>query len=228
MVAQREAALSGEAVSTWSPVLRWSALVLGVLALVIVPWLIWGTAVEARIELMLASHEAPPYFLWWVIGLLALDVFLPIPSSLVAVAAGVFLGVGLGWLATFSGLMLGSAWGYACGWLWGPATARKVVGERDWTRAERWAQQFGALLVLVLRPVPVLAEASTFYAGASRVPIGWFVAANAIGNAALAGVYASVGSLSADSGELEPALMAGFLMPGLALLVVRSVSRKNR
>lgn len=228
-VTAAEARLNEAPVSSrWSPALRWTALVAVVLGLVIAPWLLWGSAVEARVGAMLAHHEAPPYFGWWVIGLLAADVFLPIPSSIVAVAAGVFLGVGLGSFATFVGLMLGCALGYGFGFQWGPRTARKVVGERDWTRAEGWARRFGALLVLVLRPVPVLAEASTFYAGASRVPLGRFAAASAGGNAVIAVVYGAVGSLSADSGELEPALMAGFLLPGLAMLVVRLVSRKKQ
>lgn len=214
--------------SAWSPALRWSVLVAGVLGLVIVPWLLWGTAVEAWVGAMLAHHEAPAHFGWWVVGLLAADVFLPIPSSLVAVAAGVFLGVGFGSFVNFVGLMLGCALGYACGFRWGPATARKVVGARDWARAEGWAQRFGAMLVLVLRPVPVLAEASTFYAGASRVPVRRFAWASAAGNGVIAAVYGGVGGLSADSGELEPALMAGFLLPGLAMLVARLVSRKKQ
>jgi len=102
------------------------------------------------------------------------------------------------------------------------------VGEADWRRAEQWAQRFGAMLVLILRPVPVLAEASTLYAGASRVPIARFFAASATANAIIAVAYAAVGSASADAGNLEPALMAGFLLPGLAMLVVRSISQRKQ
>lgn len=207
---------------------RWSLLVVLVLGLVIAPWLIWGTAVEAWVGHMLASGEAPPYFAAWVVGLLMADVFLPIPSSLVAVAAGVFLGAAFGTVATFVGLTLGCALGYGFGAKWGPVTARRVVGERDWSRAEQWAQRFGAMLVLVLRPVPVLAEASTFYAGASRVPWLRFLGVSSLGNLVIAAAYAVVGGLSADSGDLEPALMAGFLLPGAAMLVVRLISRKKR
>lgn len=201
---------------------------MGVLGLVIVPWLLWGSTVEAWVAAMLVEQRPPAYFAWWVIALLAADVFLPIPSSIVAVAAGVFLGVGVGGLASFVGLMLGCAVGYGCGMQWGPGTARRVVGERDWVRSERWARRFGAMLVLVLRPVPVLAEASTFYAGASRVPLRWFFLASGVANAVIAAAYATVGSLSAEGGNLEPALMAGFALPGLAMLVVRLVSRKKQ
>lgn len=207
---------------------RWTLLTVLVLGLVIAPWLIWGAAVEAWVGQIVASGEAPPFFAAWVIALLMADVFLPIPSSIVAVAAGVFLGAALGTLASFVGLTLGCGLGYVFGAKWGPATARRVVGERDWARAERWAQRFGAMLVLVLRPVPVLAEASTFYAGASRVPWPRFLAVSSLGNLVIAAAYAVVGGLSAESGDLEPALMAGFLLPGFAMLVVRLVSRKKR
>lgn len=208
--------------------MRFGVLMLGLLGLVIVPWLLWGTEVEAWVANELADDEPPAYFAWWVLGLLAADVFLPVPSSIVAVAAGVFLGVGGGSATVFAGLMLGSAMGYGFGSLCGPATARRVVGEAEWRRAERWAQRFGAMLVLILRPVPVLAEASTLYAGASRVPAARFFAASVLSNAVIAVAYAGVGSASADAGSLEPALMVGFLLPGFAMLVVRIISQRKQ
>ena len=213
--------------SAWPSTLRWTVLVVGVLGLVVVPWLVWGTALEHWVAAQLAARETPPYFAWWVVGLLAADVFLPVPSSIVAVAAGVFLGVGVGSVATFTGLMLGCVLGYGCGARWGPTAARKVVGEAEWSRAERWAQRFGAGLVLVMRPVPVMAEATTFYAGACRVPLFRFLGASVLGNAVIAVVYGAVGGSTVNSGDLEPALMAGFLLPGLAMLVVRLISKKR-
>jgi 3-dehydroquinate synthase len=198
-----------------------------VVGFVIVPWLIWGASLEQWVSNLIAAREAPAYLDAWVIGLLMADVFLPVPSSIVAVASGVLLGFFRGALAAFLGLTLGSLLGYAFGAKWGPAAARKIVGEQDWRRAGAWAARFGSALVLVLRPVPVLAEASTFYAGASGVPFNRFLLACGVGNAVIAVVYASVGSLSAASGDLEPALMAGFLLPGLALLVVKYFAKQS-
>jgi 3-dehydroquinate synthase len=205
---------------------RWSALVGLVIGLVIVPWLIWGTQLETWVAGIIAQREPPAYFDAWVIGLLLADVFLPVPSSIVAVASGVFLGTLRGSIAVFVGLTLGSLLGYGFGAKWGPGAARRLVGEAEWQRSEQWARRFGSALVLVLRPVPVLAEASTFYAGATRVPFYRYLLACCAGNAVIAVVYASVGSLSADSGDLEPALMAGFLLPGIAMLSVKYFAKK--
>src|SRR5690606_18164206 len=122
---------------------KWALLVGLVLALVLVPWLVWGTALEAWVTGTIVHHEPPPYAALWVIGLLAADVFLPIPSSIVAVAAGVFLGFAGGAIATFIGLTVGCLLGYAFGFLWGPLAARRIVGAAQWDRAELWAQRFG-------------------------------------------------------------------------------------
>ncbi len=206
---------------------KWTLLTGLVLAFVLVPWVIWGTSIELWVTRVIVHHEPLPYMAFWVIGLLAADVFLPIPSSVVAVAAGVFLGFTGGAIASFLGLMLGCLLGYAFGFKWGPPTARKIVGVEEWDRAAQWAQRFGVGLVLFSRPVPVLAEACTLYAGACRVPVVRYLMACSLGNAVVAAAYASVGRLSAESGDLEPALMAGFLLPGAVMLVVRLLTRKK-
>lgn len=209
-----------------SAALAWTLLVTLTLGVVLVPWLIWGDVIEAWVSDALVERQPPPFVAWWIVGLLAADVFLPVPSSIVAVAAGVFLGWAQGAAVAFLGLTMGAVMGYAFGRYGGAATARRVVGEREWQRAETWAQRYGTGLVLFLRPVPVLAEASTFYVGASRVPFVRYLVACSLGNSIIAVAYASVGSFTADSGELEPALMAGFLLPGVAMMVVRLIMRR--
>lgn len=218
---------SSSAARRWTAVLRWALLVVLVSSLVLVPWWIWGSAMEGWVLEFMVRPTPPPFAALWIVGLLAADVFLPIPSSIVAVAAGVFLGFGLGSVTAWLGLTIGCLVGYAFGRRWGPATARKIVGEASWQRAEQWARRSGVGLVLCARPVPVLAEASTFYLGASRLAFGRYFLACSIGNAVIAVVYASVGSFSVSSGALEPALMAGFVLPGLAMLMVRLWGRRR-
>lgn len=211
-----------------SAALAWALLVTLTLGLVLVPWLIWGDGLEAWVRHALLERQPSHFVAGWIVGLLAADVFLPVPSSIVAVAAGVFLGWGYGAAVAFVGLTVGAMMGYAFGRYGGAVMAKRVVGEREWKRAEVWARRYGLGLVLFLRPVPVLAEASTFYVGAARVPLVQYLTACSLGNLVIAVVYASVGSFTADSGELEPALMAGFLLPGVAMTVVRLIMRRWR
>lgn len=211
-----------------SAALAWALLVTLTLGLVLVPWFIWGDGLEAWVSHALLERQPSHFVAGWIVGLLAADVFLPVPSSIVAVAAGVFLGWGYGAAVAFVGLTVGAMMGYAFGRYGGAVMAKRVVGEREWKRAEVWARRYGLGLVLFLRPVPVLAEASTFYVGAARVPLVQYLTACSLGNLVIAVVYASVGSFTADSGELEPALMAGFLLPGVAMTVVRLIMRRWR
>jgi uncharacterized membrane protein YdjX (TVP38/TMEM64 family) len=206
--------------------LRFAALGVVVLLVVVVPWVLWGSVVDSWVHGWLNHSTVTPLLALIIVLLLAADVLLPIPSSLVAVAAGVFLGFALGSLVVFVGLTLGCVIGYFVGASWGAVVARAVVGERSWQRAEQLAQRYGSGIVLALRPVPVLAEASTFFAGATHMPWGLFLLNVSLANAAVAVAYAGVGELSADTGHLELGLIAGCLLPGLAILIAGFVRRR--
>jgi uncharacterized membrane protein YdjX (TVP38/TMEM64 family) len=129
-------------------------------------------------------------------GLLAADVLLPIPSSIMGTMLGARLGflTGLGWC--WVGLMLGNLLGYLTGRL-----LLSRFGDR--------LPQAPTLMVLFLsRPVPVFAEAVTFTAGAERMPLRHFAAAAGSGNL----VYAL--ALTGNGAALLPDALAG---PGLIL-----------
>jgi uncharacterized membrane protein YdjX (TVP38/TMEM64 family) len=160
--------------------------------------------------------------------LLAADVLLPVPSSLVAVGAGVFLGFGNGSVAVLVGLTLGSVIGYLVGAFFGAAVATRIVGASNWRRAEQWSERYGSSIVLALRPVPILAEASTFFAGATRMAWRRYLLNCTLANLGIAVVYAGVGDLSADTGHLELALMAGCLLPGVAIVGAGFLQRRKR
>ena len=85
-----------------------------VLAVPIVPFLIFG---QERMERALnewREHPPPPMIVAGaVVGLLATDIFLPIPSSLVSTLAGWQLGAVGGTAASWIGMSLGAAIGFA-------------------------------------------------------------------------------------------------------------------
>lgn len=198
-----------------------------VLAFVVVPWLLWGEAIELWVNAALQKPMLTSAFALSVVLLLALDVLLPVPSSLVAVAAGVLLGFGFGSLAVFLGLSLGSLVGYVIGARVGNAVARRMVGEDSWRKAEEWSARYGSSVVLALRPVPVLAEASTFFAGATHMAWRRYLAYSTVANLGVAVVYTGVGDVSAETGHLEVALIAGCLLPGVAIAVAGFLQRKG-
>lgn len=127
--------------------------------------------------------------------LLALDVVLPIPSSVIGVMLGGRLGVVLGFVCCLFGLVAGHSVGYGLGRL----------------APERWAAQPPAaprwLAVFSSRAVPVLAEAIAVAAGATRMPWWQFIAAALVGDTLYAAALAATGAALLPQGWYLTALL---------------------
>lgn len=151
-------------------------------------------------------------------ALLAMDVVLPIPSSILGALLGGRLGFALGALWAGLGLMLGSALGYALGRLW---PARFAEDMRSVTED---APAFA--VILLSRPVPVLAEAISIAAGVTRVPVRRFALASFLGNALYAAAMAGNGAMLLPEGLAGPGLVLPMLVPAAAWAIWRVRSRQ--
>lgn len=151
-----------------------------------------------------------------VIALLALDVVLPVPSSMVSLLAVAVLGPVGGYLVIFVGLCLGSLLGY---WLGAGyfRIASGLLDIEDWRKAGRLANRLNTWSLICLRGVPVLAETSVLAAGMQRYPLRRFLVITTLANAGLAAVYSALGSLVAEDQVLLLAVMASMLLPALFL-----------
>ena len=115
-------------------------------------------------------------------ALLASDLLLPIPSSILGTILGSQLGLLQGWLWTWLGLCAGNLFGYGLGRLW--------PQKQDFRKEE-----IPTLFVLLIsRPVPVLAEALTLACGAMRMPFIHFVVVMGVGNLFYAFGLAGIGA----------------------------------
>ncbi|HKU38868.1 MAG TPA: hypothetical protein VJR89_11995 [Polyangiales bacterium] len=146
-------------------------------------------------------------------GLLALDVLLPIPSSIVGAMLGGRLGFAAGFAWAWLGLSVGLLAGYALGRLL-PA---------------RWASELpqapSIALVFLSRPVPVLAEAVAIAAGVERLSASRYVLAGVAGNAIYAAAMAGDGAALLPQGLLGPGLILPMLVPVIAYLAWRWLAR---
>jgi 3-dehydroquinate synthase len=150
-----------------------------------------------------------------LITLLALDVLLPVPSSLVALLAVAALGAIGGYLVILIGLCLGASLGY---WL-GAGYFRLLsnwLGLRSWQPGQL-AYRLSTLSLVCLRGVPVLAETSVLAAGMQRYPLRQFLLVTTLANAGLALAYASIGSLLVEQNALLATILASMVLPGLFL-----------
>ncbi|HEV7680749.1 MAG TPA: VTT domain-containing protein [Pyrinomonadaceae bacterium] len=144
------------------------------------------------------------------VGLLVADVLLPVPSSLVMVAHGALFGV---WIGTFLSLLgsVGAAlFGFAIGRRGGKLLERLVsLAERK--RADQILARWGALAIVVTRPIPLLAETVAIMAGASSsLSWGRMALAALIGSLPPALLYALTGAAVANF--QSTALMFGVVM----------------
>lgn len=178
---------------------RWTALVAGVLAVILVPFLLFEAPLAAWADALMQGNPA------WVIAgvllaLLALDVVLPVPSSLVSVGAGALLGGAAGLGVIWLGMTASCLLGYAMGASAGRSAAHRLIGERDLRRLETAFARYGDGMIVVMRALPVLAEASVIFAGISRFDRRAFVIRVAGANAGIALVYAVAGALAGRDG----------------------------
>jgi uncharacterized membrane protein YdjX (TVP38/TMEM64 family) len=127
------------------------------------------------------------------IALLTVDVFAPIPSSLVMLANGLIFGPWLGSGISIAGGVAAFCLAFAVG-RGGSGVVRDVAGAREYHRSHALLDRHGALAVSVSRPIPIIAETVAILAGASRMPWTRAVLAAGIGVAPQAIVFALVGS----------------------------------
>lgn len=200
---------------------RTLSLLLVVLLAVIVPFLMFGASVDAWAARQIARAGEHPFATGALLTLLlASDILMPVPSSLVSTACGMTLGVSLGTLASFVGMSVTTVAGYLIG-RYASAPAEQVIGASDAAFLRRFHERHGLWLLLALRPVPVLAEASVLFFGMSRRPFLPMLAVTAVGNLAVSAVYAAVGAWGQGSDSFLPAFGASMALSGLMLLGVR-------
>jgi uncharacterized membrane protein YdjX (TVP38/TMEM64 family) len=200
--------------------MRWALLWIVLIAAVLVPFFLFEDEFNAFAGRLASGEVSTSVAALAIGGLLALDVFLPVPSSIVSTAAGVLLGLGLGATVVWTGMMAGCLIGYFVGVKSAPL-ARRLVGPDGLARAAHLANRHGVWAVVLCRPIPVLAEATVVFAGLVRAPLGRFVWLTALSNLGIAAGYAAIGAFSMRLDSFLMAFIGAIAVPGLALFVGR-------
>ena len=161
-----------------------------------------------------ATDDAAGSFALAGAGLLAADVLIPVPSSIVGTMLGARLGFGAGFFAAFTGMMAGQVLAYA--------VSRRALGHRP----ESLPAAPTLAVLFLSRPVPVLAEAVAIAAGAARVTWPQFLIACGAGNLIYAGALALNGAALVPGTPLGVGLVLPMLLPAAAWLVWRALHHK--
>ena len=143
-----------------------------------------------------------------VVGLLAVDIFIPVPSSIVMILSGAAFGVAWGSLLAFAGSIGGEWLGFELARRYGTALSTRFIGnERERRRLNGMLMTHGAAAVAVTRALPVVMETMSIVAGLSPMRRSTFLIASAIGTAPIVVVYAYAGAKSRETGSLVPAIV---------------------
>ena len=142
-----------------------------------------------------------------VIFLLAVDLFLPVPSSLVMILSGAAFGVTWGAAISLVGSIGGEWLGCELVRRYGQRMAERLVGQDELERLRRVFDRHGAAAVAATRPVPVLMETMSVVAGLSGMARSSFLLASLVGTMPIAVVYAWAGAMSRELGSLVPAIV---------------------
>jgi uncharacterized membrane protein YdjX (TVP38/TMEM64 family) len=198
--------------------LRQLALLALVLAIPIVPFLVLGDSFETRLMELFGPDVPPLVVATLVAGLLASDVVLPVPSSIVSTLAGRVLGFWGGTAASWVGMTAGAVIAFAAARAFGRPLAVRLAGEEEMARVDALAVRLGALVLVVARPVPAFAEASVLLMGVTR--LGWTPMLVAVGlsNLGIAAAYSALG----DRVQLPVALAASVVLPLLLAAAARA------
>lgn len=157
-----------------------------------------------------------------IVLLLALDLFLPVPSSVVMTLSGALLGWAAGTAASFAGAMGSALLGFGLCRRFGRAAFERLAGAADAARVERFFEEWGTWGILLSRSVPMLTEIVSCAAGLTHLPFRLFLGLTAAGTLPLCAAYAWAGNRSLREGTAWAVLLA-FAIPaaGFALLNIR-------
>jgi 3-dehydroquinate synthase len=154
--------------------------------------------------------------------LLTVDIFLPVPSSLVMALSGAAFGVIWGSGISLVGSIAGEWLGFELARAYGQRWARRVAGEEDMVRMQAVMARHGVVAVMVTRALPVIMETMSVVAGLSSMSRWRFLSASVVGTLPVVVVYAYAGAVSRQMDSVIPAVVILTAVAGAAWVWYRA------
>lgn len=156
--------------------------------------------------------------------LLASDVVLPIPSSVIMLGNGALFGIVAGTTLSLIGSLIGVALAFLIGRRGGRLLEHIATAE-EMAAADRMFRRWGTAAIILSRPLPIIAETIALFAGASSM--GWkrlFLAAT-VGLIPTCLAYAATGAIAMSFDNLALIFLATCVVAGIGWLIDRRVRR---
>jgi uncharacterized membrane protein YdjX (TVP38/TMEM64 family) len=204
-------------------VIRASAVLAVFLLVPIIPFLVLGESFEQDVKHWIEADadRAEQVEFASVLGILASDIFLPIPSSAVMTYAGGVMSFWGAVLASWTGLTLGAALGFGFSRTLGKQFAARFAEAEDLARIESASKRFGPAVLLATRPLPILAEACVLLLGTTQLSWRRFLLPVIAANLAMAVFYVACGAGIEDQRLLVAVAIGSGTVPLLLALIIR-------
>ncbi|MEC9094163.1 MAG: VTT domain-containing protein [Planctomycetota bacterium] len=186
-------------------------------------WLLLDQQISTWVETHLDNPPAnTTAYSMAVIGVLASDLLLPIPSSAIITHAGLKLGPWLGAMVSFAGITLGAIVGFAMVRLWGAQKLRARMNPAETRWLQKLIDRFGIGITVVLRPVPIFSEASVLLLALGGMRFKTFLLWVSLSNASMVGVFTGFGAW-ATQGKINDVLtlFISVLIPVLLMVITQ-------
>ncbi|MGB3465871.1 MAG: VTT domain-containing protein [Cyclobacteriaceae bacterium] len=144
-------------------------------------------------DLLVASGEQPGRYAFISFWVLASDILLPVPSSIVMYYNGSVLGFIKGSVISLASLFISGTVGY---WI-GYSSAFGFSGEKN-EKAEKIIRNYGSMGMILTRGIPILSESVCITAGYNRMNFRQYTLLNVIGAVPLALVYGFFGAVGKE------------------------------
>ncbi|OIN58284.1 TVP38/TMEM64 family protein [Arsenicibacter rosenii] len=148
------------------------------------------------------------------IGLLSLDVVLPIPSSLLLLGNGMLFGWFSGMLVSLTGVMASSILGFYLG-----RSSRQYINRRlspeTQLRVQAFCRQYGVIAIVISRPIPLLSETISLWAGISGVSFSGMVIYSLLGHLPACLLFALAGAFATNFQQALLAFILVMIVSGL-------------
>ena len=184
----------------------------------------WGTSLwevfsdRGRLQGMLAA-AGPLAPVLYVALLVVQAVAAPLPAPALVLAGGYGFGVVEGFFLTWLGCLLGGVVSFAISRRFG---RRFVASSPRAARLDRFAEEHGAVLVFVLRLIPLVSfDAISYAAGLSSIRFGRFLLATALGMAPGTFAFVYLGGSGGGPGTWA-------VLIGLAALAIAAYAFRRR
>jgi uncharacterized membrane protein YdjX (TVP38/TMEM64 family) len=208
--------------------IRWILLCTIILTAIVLPFIIFGAQIETWSKAALTTADEHSLTVALLLGgLLASDILLPVPSSIVSTACGLLLGFTIGTMVSFIGMVISCTAGYYLALGPGRFLAQRLLGDKEIDKLGRLSDRFGDWVIVLARPVPVLAEASVLFAGMGKMKPSRFFLMSTVSNLVISATYAAIGHFSAEISSFLLAGAASILIPFLLLVATRKGYPQN-